>query len=107
MARGATKTIADMVAWQLRGHQATADYIHTSERIAWLLVRFPRSTKWLLGVKAVGERSMRFAPRERRRLIDFATERGWTPVVAEDADSGITYWYPRAGRRAFPPRVAR
>jgi len=107
MARGAAKTIADRVARQLRGYRATAEYIHTTRRIAWLLVRFPTSTKWLVGVKAVGERSMRFAPRERRRLIGYAAERGWTPVVAELADSGITYWYARAGWRAFPPGAAR
>jgi len=107
MARGATKTIADRVARQLRGYRATAEYIHTSERIAWLLVRFPTWTKWLVGVKAVGERSMRFAPREQRHLIDYAAERGWTPVLARVADSAITYSYPRAGRQALPPGTAR
>jgi len=107
MARGAAKTIADRVARQLRGYRATAEYIHTSARIAWLLVRFPTSTKWLVGVKAVGERSMRFAPREQRRLIEYAAERAWTPVVAEVVESRITYWYARAGWKAFPPGAAR
>lgn len=107
MARGTTKTIADRVARQLRGYHATADNIFAEEGITRLLIRFPTSTKWLVAVKAVGERSMRFAPREQRRLIDFAAERKWTPVVAEVADSGITYCYARTGRRAVPRGAAR
>lgn len=107
MATGATTTIVNRVAWKLRGYHATADNIFAEEGITRLLIRFPTSTKWLVGVKAVGERSMRFAPREQRRLIDFAEERKWTPVVAEVADSGITYCYARTGRRAVPRGAAR